>query len=176
MGCTYDVVNIRLENENHIELFKNSFNELLKDYLYDGKYENFLIRKNKNEHWIAIQEEGLFSEAQGLEFIEYFVTEFAKQYPNIKFYMDYKCTYNNCGDANYVEYNYDGGDIITVKSMNAEISGIFDCPECETYFEDALVEIEEYNPDQKYYCPECSAEIEYNVFVNKYNIKLKNEE
>ena len=34
MGCTYDIINIRLENKKYLEQFKNAFNEILAEDLF----------------------------------------------------------------------------------------------------------------------------------------------
>lgn len=173
MGCTYDVINVKLENKNYLEQFKDAFNEILADDLYDGEYENFIVREDKEgKCWVCAEDEPLFAMAEGYEITERFACEFAKLYPDMKFYMDYKCTFNNCGDAYYIEYNYDGNGIIKVKTMSAEIDGIFHCPECDAFFEDGIIYLEDYNQNETYTCPECNKEIKYDVSIEETEIKI----
>lgn len=173
MGCTYDIINIRLENKKYLEQFKNAFNEILADDLYDGEYENFIVREDEEgKCWVCAEDEPLFAMAEGYEITERFACEFAKLYPDMKFYMDYKCTFNNCGDAYYIEYNYDGNGVIKMKTMNAEMDGIFHCPECDAFFEDGLVYLEDYNPNETYTCPECSEKIEYDVYIEETEVEI----
>lgn len=173
MECICDTININLKNIKDVEIFIDFFNEIMMEDLYD---ENFILDKsfvfNGEKIWISIQEEPLFRKTECGAQVEYLFKKFAQKYPDITFYGDYSCTYNNCNDVLFITYNYGEDGKIKIREMGADNKGLFMCSECKEEFDDALVYIDEYEIDKTYECPFCKAQLKFNVCVNEYEIKI----
>lgn len=180
MGCTYDVVSARFNNKDDAKKFLEAFNEILRDDFYDSDFDAIVGHIHKTDEYgrehIMMDVEPMFKLAEGCEIMEYFAVEFAKRYPEIKFHIFYECTYNNCPDAIIAEFDYDGDGIIKFKGTYGEDSGIYMCPECEAEFDEALVYLDDYNPNEKYFCPECGEEIEFDVSFEEREIVVNKED
>ena len=174
MGCTYDVINVKLNNLNDAVIFINIFNQVLKNdfYFKDFKVEDDSIEDNGSEVLINIEGEPLFAHAEGVELCECLIKEFVRIHPTINIQLDYSCTYSNCGEALYAKFDYCKSNIINVKIISADYDGIFWCEECDEEFEEALLYIEDYEDGKTCICPNCGATLSLNAYINKYQIKI----
>ena len=174
MGCTNDVINARLKTKEDIKTFITEFNNILNDDLYYDEYDvkDIEIEEELNGYHIFFENEPMFCTADGGDITEYFIKEFVKKYPDIHFSMDYFCSYSNCGDVLFIEYEYNGNNTILVKQKNAEQEGIYMCAECEEDFDEPLVFFDEYNENEEYICPECGARNTLEVWEYQYQLIL----
>lgn len=177
MGCTRDYVNINLKTKEMAETALKLFAELLKEDLYGDFFDiNYInIEEKENGFWFYIDEEPLFKTWDAGEQIKYFVEEFVKKFPDEPFYLDDTESFNNCGDTTYYEYKYDEKlKELTIRTVYSEWGeGLYDCPECEECFEEALVYLENYEEGKTYICPECGAEIMFDAKETIEKIKLE---
>ena len=166
MGCTCEIINFSVNSRETmlelIDLFNSTMIEEFYDLDFKLKREN--IKQHENEFWIYIDEEPLFACYECGEQVTDFVKKFIKEHPDNKIFADYHCTFSNCGDATYIRYIYNPeSKELEIKSLFGEDSGLYMCPECEEEFEDALMELEDYDPNKRFECPACGAEISLEV-------------
>lgn len=176
MGCTCDYVNINLKTREMAETALKLFAELLEEDLYGSFFDidEIDIEEKEDGFWVRFEEEPLFNTWDDGEQIKLFVKEFIKKFPDEPFYLDNTTSFNNCGDTYYYEYIYDENKKqLTIRTIYSEDSGLYYCPECEEYFDDPLVYIDEYKKGETYTCPECGAEIEYDADETIQKIKLE---
>lgn len=161
MGCTYEIVTVKMKKREHIEIFSKMFNELLKEDFYDEDFEilDDEIEEYDGEFQLQIDEEPLFGFYDEGGQIEYVVCEFLKKVSNAECVVEYHCTFNNCGDALYVKWNY-LNQKFTVTRCYGEVDAIDYCPKCDTDFYEALCYLQDYDPEADYICPECGEKLE----------------
>lgn len=168
MGCSHSNINVNVKTKERAMVLINLFSEILEDYLYDSKFKIFEdeIKKDENGFWFYIDESPLFVVADDYDFVNYFVKESIKRFPNEYLYLEHIISFNNCGDTTYCEYKYDEQNkILTLRTVYAEEGdGLYICPECDEDFEgEPLVYIEDYKKGETYICPICGAEITFDA-------------
>lgn len=173
MGCTHEIINMHFQKRNVAKNMIEMFNDFFKSKLYYSSmklnYED--IKYEEDVYKIVIDQEPLFTIYDCGMQVQELIIEFLKKYPNIIFYVDYTCTFSNCGDCLYIEYHCENNNI-KIKEMYGNDMGLYFCPECEEEFDDALMYIEDYVPNKKYICPYCKKEISLEVNVNEYTLVI----
>jgi hypothetical protein len=178
MGCSYDVIHVELENKKQVEAFIEIFNRELEDELYwdENKISLDSFEEDMDKFILDIDDEPFFAHMyNGDQLYDVFIP-FLKMFPEAKFYADYECTFNNCGDAVYLKFEYNGNNILKVEERYSESYGIEYCPECDTELFDEICCISDYNKDEEYTCPNCGAQLYYDLDIHHSTIDLTKED
>ena len=175
MACTRDILNITTKSKKDMDTFISLFKNFLKKDFYDNDFE---IREDniielKDCCWTSIQEEPMFTRNENGVQIEMLIKEFVKQNPKTEISLDYSCLQMNCGETLYLEYEYNGnGKTIEVVEKFANDDGIHECWNCDEYFEEALLYIEDFEDGKEYECPNCGTKLSLEGYVKKYTIEI----
>lgn len=156
MGCTYDIIEAKFNEECVVEKFLEMFADILGDDLYYGDdWDPDCVDVDcvAGDFYIIIEDEPLFCSFDDGEQLTDVVLAFLKQYPNIKFEATYNCTFNNCGDQLFTKYEYDHNRL-TIKHWYADFY-VLGCPECGAEWDEPI-----YTLDGEDECPECGANLE----------------
>ena len=166
MGCTNENVTFICKTKKEIHQMIDLFNDILKDELYYGKYdlEDSEIEETEDGFSLNFEEMPLLCGYEEGTQIEDFAVEYAKKYPDKDFTIYYLCTFSNCGDALDIEIIYSAKDKkISIRKLYGEYAGIEFCSECEETFDETLVYLENYDPNETYICPYCGAKLTLDV-------------
>lgn len=163
MGCTYDIVTVTMKEKEHLETFIEMFNEILKEE-WDEDYEIFAdeIEEYEGMFQIQVDEEPMFSVYEEGYQIDHVVEEFLKKVPNAECLVEYDCTFNNCGDALCVEWEYKNNKFIVTR-WYGDNDAIHYCPKCDADFDEPLCFLKDYDPNTDYICPECGEKLKMDV-------------
>ena len=127
----------------------------------------------EKDFWIFVDAEPLFTCYEDGDQVDKLVREFVKKYPEENLTVEYMATFNNCGDAYCINFNYCAKDKrLEIKNIYGEYSALDMCPECEEGFE-PLVFLEDFEEEKTYTCPYCGAEISLNAHKEIKKIKLE---
>ena len=175
MGCSYDIVNAKFEKKEHTLVFAKLWNEMIKDELYwSDSYvldEDSFSEESYGQIWLRIDEEPLFRTMENGEQLVPVIFAFLENNPDCEFYLDYECTFNNCGAIVQTKYKYKDG-ILDIDDRYSEDSYMSYCPNCEwdawdddDFDEDSLCNLEDYDPNEEYLCPNCGEPLEWDVGI-----------
>ncbi|MBR4027149.1 MAG: hypothetical protein IKJ01_06280 [Lachnospiraceae bacterium] len=174
MGCTYDVINVTVKNEEDAKIFVETFNEIMPEYLYDEEIELSFedIREECGFFNIGIGQEPLFRRYEQGEQVTELLLEFLKRAPEADCFAEHYCTFNNCGDALFLEYQYKD-KVLHIREVYAESNALDYCEECdEEFYDEPLCTIDDFEVGKIYKCPNCGAELTFEAWVQRYEAKL----
>lgn len=171
MGYTIDIFNADFSSEKHALTFVGIFNEMLLDDLC-GSYSlcDRDVQRIGDSYHINIEGSPLFVDAERGDQLTPVIERFLKENQDAEFSAHYSCAFSNCGDTTYIDFEYNDG-VLTVDTRWGEMPYETYCEECdydsEEDFEDEdeeikyLVDLETWEPDKEYRCPQCGAIIEF---------------
>lgn len=170
MGCTYDVIEVKLKEREHAEKFVEMFNQILAEELYweDCGLMEEDIEEEDDYYFISAEAEPLFCTYDMGRQLADVVFPFLKAVPEAELEASINITFNNCGDQLYLLFEYEDG-LLKMKQYYSDC-WFMSCPECEEDF----VEIPcfEEDSDEPPVCPYCGAELDMQVDVDCWEIPL----
>lgn len=184
MGCSYDKFHADFAKKEHAKIFSEIFNEKLKDQLYWGERsflneDSFSLDNYGNNYSLWIDDEPLFKTMEdGYQFVEV-IFAYLEAVPDLPFWAEYECTFNNCGAIVSTTYDYSDGKL-TVINKYSDDSQLDYCPECdwdsyedEKFNGEPLCTIDEWEEGETYRCPQCGAVLEWDVDIYEETWKMK---
>ena len=106
------------------------------------------------------------------------VFEYLKAVPDCEFYAQYGCTFDNCGagvDTTYIYKN----KTLKIVDKYSEDAYIDYCSECDSELYDnenssnsVPYRLEDWEENTEYKCPNCGANIEWEVHITKTTFKI----
>lgn len=182
MGCSFDRINATFNKKEHTKIFADIYNEKLEDDLYWGE-DDFLTEDDftllDNGHYsLWVEDEPLFRTMENGDQLVDVIYSYLEAVPDYPFYLEYECTFNNCGAIVFTTYDYKDGTLKIV-DKNSEDSYLDYCPECEWEAYDdeemdgeALCTIDEWEEGKEYKCPNCGAILDWEVYVWETELKM----
>lgn len=181
MGCSFDRITATFETKEQTKVFADIYNEKLEDDFYWGE-DSFLNDDDFNLenglYHLWVEDEPLFRTMENGDQLVDVIYSYLEAVPDCNFYLEYECTFNNCGAIVFTTYDYKDG-ILKIVDKNSEDSYLDYCPECnwEAYEDEnmdgeALCTIDEWEEDKVYVCPNCGAVLDWEVYVWKNELKM----
>lgn len=167
MGCTYDVIEVKIKERKHAEIFAEKFCEILgEDLEWD---DNALtiddFEEEMDYYFLYLDGEPLFSYYDMGNQLQDVVIDFLKEVPEAELEASCNITFNNCGDQLYLWMGCKDG-LLKIKQYYADCWFTV-CPNCEEDFE----EIPCFeNKDETPVCPYCEEELDVEVDVDCWEI------
>ncbi len=159
MGCTAGCLNITLNDKKHMELFAETFMEVMNEELYEpfeDKSEVLDLFDTDGDIEFALDAEPIFSFGHGYENVQDFLLEFIKKAPDVELSGDFYSDWDNCCDICCLQFEYKDNKL-SVMRLFSEVFGV-ECEGCGAEVEMSDVEI--YFDKERYpVCPECGARI-----------------
>ncbi len=158
MGCTAGCLNIRLDDEKHIELFAETFIEIMNDELYDPLEKEDVVSFFDTDGDISftLDAEPIFSYGHGYENVIDFLKAFIKKAPDVELSGDFYSDWDNCCDICCLQFEYKNNKL-SIMRLFSEVFGV-ECDECGAEVEMSDVEIY-FDNERCPVCPECGARI-----------------
>lgn len=185
MSCTIDIFKADFGTQEHAVKFVKLFNEMLEEDLCDVSVVSSEDVENGHGYYsINIEGSPLFVEVQRGDQLLPVIERFLKENQDAEFSAFYSCAFSNCGDTTYIDYSYSDG-VLTVVTRWGELPYETYCEECDyDSYEDCdddeeadestryLVDLETWEPDEEYKCPNCGAIIEFEAtkYIDKIQI------
>lgn len=156
MSCTAGCLNIFLKDEKHIELFADTFVEVMNEHLYEPMETDDVLElfDNDDEAVFTLDAEPIFAFGHGYEHIINFLMSFIKKAPDVVLHGDYYSDWDNCCDICCLRFEYKDNKLSLMRLL-AEISEV-ECEECEEEIEMSDIEIH-FDEERCPVCPECGA-------------------
>lgn len=185
MSCTIDRFNADFGTKEHAIAFIKLFNEMLKGDLcvtYEMAESDVVYKYGK--YSLEIEESPWFIMVERGAQLQPVVERFLKENQDADFYAFYSCAFTNCGDTTYIDYSYNDG-VLTIDTRWGELPYETYCEECgydaeEDFDEDDedeevryIVDLETWEEDKTYKCPQCGAIIEFEAAHDVKKIKIK---
>ena len=180
MGCTFDFVSIKVRRGEQAQRFISAFAGMLEcsGYLYedvDLSSAAELFVEDEEGFRFELDAEPLFKMyeegAQVLEILKDAISEA----PEIELTAEYLCTFNDCGDALFVTYGYEGGKLTVVEKYSPVGEYLEYCEGCGADFE-AVCNIADFDPANSYECPECGESLAYEMSIEQIEYTLSDGE
>lgn len=183
MGCSFDKITATFETKEQTKVFTDIYNEKLEDDFYWGEDsfladDDFTLQNGLYHLWI--EDEPLFRTMENGDQLVDVIYSYLEAVPDCSFYLEYECTFNNCGAIVFTTYRYKDGTLKIV-DKNSEDSYLDYCPECdwESYEDEnmngeALCTIDEWEEGKDYVCPNCGAVLDWEVYVWENTLRMVN--
>lgn len=158
MGCTAGCLNITLNDEKHIELFAETFMEVVNDELYEPLEKEDIVDlfDTDGDITFTLDAEPIFSFGHGYEHVIDFLKAFIKKAPDAELDGDFYSDWDNCCDICFLKFEYKDGKLSLMR-LFSEMFGV-ECEECGAEVEMSDVEIY-FDKERCPVCPECGARI-----------------
>lgn len=169
-----DIINIEFFDMQQALDFINFFNEKAFDLDFvNPKYklnegmilsENVISIKIDDELFLTYEKDSQISEI---------IRDFVIKYPEYNLKANYTYLSELHIDSFRIEYKYTGSSgRLFVKSLFGKDNDFYDCNSCGEYFDEPEDMLRQYMSDKFIICPYCGKKIKYNVFLDKYEMRL----
>ncbi len=158
MGCTAGCLNITIDDEKHIDLFAETFIEVMNDELYDPLEKEDIVSffDTDGDITFTLDAEPIFSYGHGYENVIDFLKAFIKKAPDVELDGDFYSDWNNCCDICILQFEYKDCKL-SLMSLFSEVFGV-ECKECGEEIEMSDIEMD-FDNERCPVCPECGAKI-----------------
>ena len=165
MGQIFNDFTVSMKNNEYIEKFVDTFNEIAGDDMaswFQIYKENF---KPVEDAYQMNVEDAEFATFDSELVLRKVIIEFLNRYPQANIFVEHEKSFSNCGDTVITRWTYKD-NTLTETMWAADYPSLDYCEECEWEPDDdqeAIVHMTEWDPEETYICPECGAEFDYTV-------------
>ncbi len=176
MSCTFDFVSVRVSHGVQAQQFISAFAGMLESsgYLYedvDLSSAAELFVEDEEGFCFELDAEPLFKMYEEGAQVLGILKDAVAEAPEVVLTAEYLCTFNDCGDALFVTYGYEGGKLTVVEKYSPVGEYLEYCEGCGADFE-AVCNIADFDPANSYECPECGESLAYEMSIEQIEYTL----
>lgn len=170
-----DIINIVFFDMQQALDFINFFNEKVFDLDFvNSKYkltediilsEDIIYMKIDDELFLTYEKDSQISEI---------IRDFVIKYPGYNLKADYTYLFEFHVDSFRIKYKYTGNSRrLFIKSLFGKDKDFYKCNLCGEYFHQPEDMLRQYMYNKSLICPYCGKKIKYDVFFDKYEMRLQ---